>query len=41
MNFTYIVTKPLDGQYGSKIENNTWTGMVHMLQKQETDLGIW
>ena len=40
MNFTYTVTKPPDGQFGSRMKNNTWTGMVHMLQNQEVDIGI-
>ena len=40
MNFTYTVTKPPDGQFGSRMKNNTWTGMVRMLQNQEVDIGI-
>ena len=41
MNFTYTITKPPDEQYGSRMKNNSWTGMVHMLQKQEIDLGMY
>ena len=39
MNFSYVFTKPPDRQWGSNLGNNTWTGMVHMLQTQQIDIG--
>ena len=39
MNFTYVLKKPPDGQWGSNIGNNTWTGFVHMLQTKQIDIG--
>ena len=39
MNFTYKVEKPSDGEWGVKLSNNSWTGMVGMLIRQEIDIG--
>ena len=40
MNFTYTLTPSPDQQFGSRMKNNTWTGMVGMLQSREVDIGI-
>ena len=40
MNFTYKVRKPLDGQFGSLSENNTWTGMINELNQKRADIGF-
>ena len=39
MNFTYSVTEPPDGQWGSLRPDGTWTGKVGMLQEKKADLG--
>ncbi len=40
MNFTFVLMRPPDGEYGAKSGNSTiWTGMVGMLQKNEIDIG--
>ena len=40
MNFTYSVTEPPDGQWGSLRPDGTWTGKVGMLQEKKVDLGM-
>ena len=39
MNFTFKVEKPPDGEWGVKLSNNSWTGMVGMLIRKEIDIG--
>ena len=39
MNFTYDLTKPPDGQWGAIQPDNSWTGMVGMLQNEDIDIG--
>lgn len=40
MNFSYVLMRPPDGEYGAQSANSTiWTGMVGMLQKNDVDIG--
>ncbi len=39
MNFTFTLTQPPDGQWGSKRTDDTWTGMVGLLADQTIDIG--
>lgn len=40
MNFTYVLTPPSDGHYGTLSSDGvTWTGMVGLLQAKEMDIG--
>ena len=39
LNFTYDLTKPPDGQWGSLQSDMSWTGMVGMLNRGEIDIG--
>ena len=39
LNFTYALTKPPDGQWGSLQSDMSWTGMVGMLNRGEIDIG--
>ena len=39
LNFTYSLTKPPDGQWGSLQSDMSWTGMVGMLNRGEIDIG--
>ena len=39
LNFTYVLKKPPDGQYGSLRTDGTWTGMIRELQEQRADIG--
>ena len=39
LNFTYDLTKPPDGQWGSLQSDMSWTGMVGMLTRGEIDIG--
>ena len=38
MNFTYSVIKPPDGQWGAIQSDNSWNGMVKLLQNEEIDM---
>ena len=38
MNFTYTLTKPPDGAWGSIQPDGSWNGMVNLLAKQEIDI---
>ncbi|XP_071536191.1 LOW QUALITY PROTEIN: probable glutamate receptor [Panulirus ornatus] len=40
MNFTYKYERPPDGSWGVKLENGSWTGMVGMVVRKETDIGL-
>ncbi|TRY79474.1 hypothetical protein TCAL_06561 [Tigriopus californicus] len=41
MNFTFVVTKPEDEQWGAvNSDGITWSGMVGMLQNKEIDMGM-
>ena len=40
LNFTYLVTQPSDGQWGSSISNGSYTGMIGALHQKEVDIGI-
>ncbi|XP_059085839.1 glutamate receptor ionotropic, kainate 5-like [Tigriopus californicus] len=41
MNFTFVVTKPEDEQWGAvNSDGITWSGMVGMLQNKEIDMAI-
>ena len=37
MNFTYYLTKPPDGQWGSVSPDGSWSGMVGQLKRGEVD----
>ena len=39
MNFSYTLTQPPDGQWGALKPDNTWNGMVGMLERNEIDIG--
>ena len=39
LNFTYVLTKPPDGQGGVLQSDGTWTGMIRELQEQRVDIG--
>ena len=39
LNFTYDLTKPPDGQWGSIQPDNSWSGLVGMLMAEEIDMG--
>ena len=39
LNFTYVLTKPPDGQAGVLKSDGTWTGMIRELQEQRIDIG--
>ena len=38
LNFTYVLTKPPDGQAGVLKSDGTWTGMIRELQEQRIDM---
>ena len=39
LNFTYVVTKPPDGQWGAIQSDGSWSGMVKELQEGRIDIG--
>ena len=39
LNFTFVVTKPPDEQWGAIQSDGTWTGMVKELQQERADIG--
>ena len=39
LNFTYDLTKPPDGQWGSIQSDMSWTGIVGMLTRGDIDIG--
>lgn len=40
LNFTTVIKKPWDGQWGAQTENGTWVGMIGMLSRNEADVTI-
>ena len=38
MNFTYTLRLPPDGQYGGKLPNGSWSGMVNELIQNRSDM---
>ncbi|KAK7480358.1 hypothetical protein BaRGS_00028405 [Batillaria attramentaria] len=40
LNFSYEWTEPADQEWGRMTENNTWTGLVGLLERQEVDLVV-
>ena len=40
LNFTYTITKPADGAWGSLQTDGSWNGMIGELHTQKADLGI-
>nr|KAG5694584.1 hypothetical protein BaRGS_014997 [Batillaria attramentaria] len=40
LNFSYEWTEPADQEWGRLTENNTWTGLVGLLERQEVDLVV-
>ena len=39
LNFSYTVSTPPDGQWGSKKDDGTWSGMVGQLETKIVDIG--
>ena len=39
LNFTFVLSKPPDGQWGALQSDGTWTGMIRELQDERTDIG--
>ena len=39
MNFTYVLKKPPDGQWGVKKPDGSWTGMIGELLLENADVG--
>ncbi|XP_046379514.1 glutamate receptor ionotropic, kainate 2-like [Haliotis rufescens] len=37
-NFSYQYVEPQDGQWGEKMDNGSWTGIVGALQREEADI---
>ncbi|KAG7169897.1 Glutamate receptor-like 52, partial [Homarus americanus] len=40
LGFKYKVALPYDGNWGTKLPNGTWNGMVGMVYRREADLGV-
>ncbi|XP_013791222.1 glutamate receptor ionotropic, delta-1-like [Limulus polyphemus] len=40
MNFRYVIKTPLDGEWGIQLSNQTWSGMIGMVQRKEADLSV-
>ena len=40
LNFTYTVSKPLEGTFGRLSKDGTWDGMVRLLQDGDVDIGL-
>ncbi|XP_047495884.1 glutamate receptor ionotropic, delta-2-like [Penaeus chinensis] len=38
--FRYELVSPYDGNWGNKLNNGTWNGMVGMVYRKEVDLGV-
>ena len=39
LNFTFVLTKPPDGQWGALQSDGTWTGAIRELQDEKADIG--
>nr|AGJ51191.1 olfactory ionotropic receptor IR4 [Panulirus argus] len=39
-NFTYTFVRPPDGKWGTKEADGSWTGMVGMVGRKESDMGV-
>nr|XP_027220216.1 glutamate receptor ionotropic, delta-1-like [Penaeus vannamei] len=40
LGFRYELVLPYDGNWGNKLKNGTWNGMVGMVHRKEVDLGV-
>ncbi|XP_069941765.1 uncharacterized protein [Cherax quadricarinatus] len=40
LNFTYTYMRPPDGEWGVKLDNRSWSGMVGMVMREETDIAV-
>ncbi|KAG7153603.1 Glutamate receptor-like 65, partial [Homarus americanus] len=40
LNFTYTLTQPADRLWGTKLSNDSWTGMVGLVSRQEADIAL-
>ncbi|XP_022309544.2 glutamate receptor U1-like isoform X2 [Crassostrea virginica] len=40
LNFTYTVTEARDGEFGRRLDNGSWTGMIGQLERREVDLMV-
>ena len=39
MNFTFTLTPPADGEWGGKLKDGSWSGMVGLLATKQIDIG--
>ncbi|XP_076353788.1 glutamate receptor ionotropic, delta-1-like [Tachypleus tridentatus] len=40
LNFRYIIKSPKDNEWGAKLSNKSWTGMIGMVHRKEADIAI-
>ncbi|XP_035230944.1 glutamate receptor ionotropic, delta-1-like [Stegodyphus dumicola] len=40
LSCNYTIVKPIDGEFGRKLENGTWTGIIGMIKRGEIDFAI-
>ena len=40
LNFSFTVTNPCDGEWGSLKDDGTWSGMVGQLETKKVDFGM-
>ncbi|XP_022243782.1 glutamate receptor ionotropic, delta-1-like [Limulus polyphemus] len=40
LNFRYVIKSPKDNEWGTKLSNKSWTGMIGMVHRKEADIAI-
>ncbi|GIY44734.1 putative glutamate receptor [Caerostris darwini] len=40
MHFKYTVVQPQDGEYGQKLDDGWWTGMIGLIVRQKADFAL-
>ncbi|XP_063842273.1 ionotropic receptor 40a-like isoform X3 [Scylla paramamosain] len=40
LNFTYVVREPLDGQWGYRLQNGSYTGVIGAVQRLEANFSL-
>ncbi|XP_076314970.1 putative glutamate receptor [Tachypleus tridentatus] len=38
--FSYVTEEPQDGNFGARLQNGSWNGMIGMLERKEADIAV-
>ncbi|XP_076353787.1 glutamate receptor ionotropic, delta-1-like isoform X3 [Tachypleus tridentatus] len=40
LNFSYVIKSPKDNEWGTRLSNQSWTGMIGMVHRKEADIAV-